>query len=55
MPTAFPSNGAELSPRKENFPMKPLQHYINVIKALRTRGIEPMVTLHHFTNPIWFS
>jgi beta-glucosidase len=22
--------------------------------GLRERGIEPMVTLHHFTNPLWF-
>jgi beta-glucosidase len=28
-------------------------HYGDVIDALRARGIEPMVTLHHFTEPIW--
>jgi beta-glucosidase len=26
-----------------------------VISALRRRNIEPVVTLHHFTNPAWFS
>lgn len=29
------------------------QHYSDVIDTLRARGIEPMVTLHHFTEPIW--
>ncbi len=32
-----------------------LAHYRDVIAALRQRGIEPIVTLHHFTNPIWFA
>lgn len=32
-----------------------LEHYANVLAALRARGIEPVVTLHHFTNPAWFA
>ena len=32
-----------------------LNHYRDVIRALRARGLEPVVTLHHFTNPAWFS
>ena len=32
-----------------------LEHYKKVILALKKRGLEPIVTLHHFTNPIWFS
>jgi beta-glucosidase len=28
-------------------------HYLAVIEALRARGVEPMITLHHFTDPIW--
>ena len=31
-----------------------LERYREMAAALRTRGIEPMITLHHFTNPIWF-
>jgi beta-glucosidase len=31
-----------------------LAHYGKVIGALRSRGLEPIVTLHHFTNPAWF-
>ena len=32
-----------------------IQHYKTVVKAIRDRGMEPMVTLWHFTNPIWFA
>ena len=31
-----------------------LDHYRDVVRALRARGLEPVVTLHHFTNPAWF-
>ncbi len=34
--------------------MTALERYREMLKALITRGIEPMVTLHHFSNPIWF-
>ncbi len=30
-----------------------LERYRAMLLALRQRGVEPMVTLHHFTNPIW--
>lgn len=31
-----------------------VEHYHAVIAAMRARGIEPMLTLHHFTNPRWW-
>jgi beta-glucosidase len=31
-----------------------LARYRDIVKALRDRGIRPFVTLHHFTNPLWF-
>ena len=31
-----------------------MTHYRAVIQALRQRNLEPIVTLHHFTNPAWF-
>ncbi|MDD2703438.1 MAG: glycoside hydrolase family 1 protein [Candidatus Omnitrophica bacterium] len=30
-------------------------HYREVIRTLKERGIEPIVTLHHFTNPLWLA
>ena len=32
-----------------------LAHYREMIRGLKERGIEPMVTLHHYTNPQWLT
>lgn len=34
---------------------KEIQHYREVITYLKGLNIEPIVTLHHFTNPLWFA
>ncbi len=31
-----------------------LAHYRDVVLSCRSCGLEPIVTLHHFTNPRWF-
>ncbi len=46
---------SRIEPEEGKFSEVEIKHYIDVILALRARNIEPMVTLHHFTNPIWFS
>lgn len=30
-----------------------VQRYRDMLKALLDRGMKPLVTLHHFTNPLW--
>lgn len=45
---------SKIEPRPGEFDESVLAHYREVILALQAAGIEPMVTLHHFTNPIWF-
>jgi beta-glucosidase len=32
-----------------------LARYHQMLQALRDRGIEPLVTLHHFTDPLWLA
>ncbi len=32
-----------------------LDRYREMLRGLRERGIEPLVTLHHFTDPLWLS
>ena len=32
-----------------------LDRYREMLEGLRDRGIEPMVTLHHFSDPLWLS
>ena len=51
----FSIEWSRIEPEEGRFDEKEMQHYINVVKALRDRGIEPMITLWHFTNPIWFA
>ena len=46
---------SRIEPRDGEWDEEALQHYVDVIAALRTRGLEPVVTLHHFTNPLWFA
>ncbi len=46
---------ARIEPKEGEFDQKEAEHYRNVIKALRTRGLEPFVTIWHFTLPDWFA
>lgn len=46
---------ARVEPEPGKFSKQQLEHYRGVILALAERGIEPIVTLHHFTNPLWFA
>ena len=44
---------ARIEPRQGQYDQAEIEHYRKVIEAIATRGIKPMVTLHHFTNPEW--
>ena len=44
---------ARVEPEPHVFDQNVIQHYRNVVKALVDRGIKPIVTFHHFTNPVW--
>ena len=46
---------SRIEPEEGKFSQEELRHYNNVLFSLRSRNIEPLVTLHHFTNPLWFS
>jgi len=45
---------ARVEPRIGRFDDAALARYREMVVALRERGIEPMVTLHHFDHPVWF-
>jgi beta-glucosidase len=45
---------SRIEPRPGHWDEAALARYREMVLALRERGIEPMVTLHHFANPIWF-
>ena len=46
---------SRIEPSPGRFDSSQIQHYRDVLGALRDLGIKSMVTLHHFTSPIWFA
>lgn len=46
---------SRVEPAPGQFDEKAIDHYRQMLAALEARGIEPVVTLHHFTNPLWAS
>ncbi|HQV28738.1 MAG TPA: glycoside hydrolase family 1 protein [Thermoflexales bacterium] len=44
---------SRIEPRDGVFDEAAIERYRAILLGLRRRGIEPMVTLHHFSNPIW--
>ncbi len=51
----FSIEWSRIEPEQGNFQAAEIAHYRNVIADLKNKGLEPIVTLHHFTNPVWFS
>ncbi|HEX6351084.1 MAG TPA: family 1 glycosylhydrolase, partial [Candidatus Dormibacteraeota bacterium] len=45
---------SRVEPRPGEFDPKQIRHYRDVLGELREQGMAPMLTLHHFTSPIWF-
>jgi beta-glucosidase len=45
---------SRIEPREGEWDQEALSRYRAILMALRERGMRPFVTLHHFTNPLWF-
>jgi len=46
---------SRIEPAEGEFSERAIEHYKLVAGSLKERGLEPIVTLHHFTNPLWFA
>lgn len=46
---------SRIEPQEGKFSQEALKHYVEVINVLKQCNLEPVVTLHHFTNPLWFA
>lgn len=46
---------SRVEPRPGEFDDSALERYNQILQGLRERNIEPMVTLHHFTDPRWLA
>jgi beta-glucosidase len=50
----FSIEWSRIQPRENVWDEKAVEHYQEIIHILKENNIEPMVTLHHFTHPLWF-
>jgi beta-glucosidase len=46
---------SRLEPERGRHDGAAVAHYHDVFASLRRRGLTPLVTLHHFTNPLWIA
>jgi len=51
----FSVEWSRIEPSEGAWDVTAIEHYRQYIGALKARGIEPMMTLLHFTLPIWFA
>ncbi len=49
----FTIEWARIEPEEGKFDDKEIEHYRSVIRFCRENGVEPVVTLHHFSSPVW--
>jgi beta-glucosidase len=49
----FSIEWARLEPTRDKLDEDAIAHYRAELMALRAAGIHPVVTLHHFSNPVW--
>ena len=49
----FSIEWARIEPEEGKFDEAEVEHYRNMIRCCKENGVEPMVTLHHFSSPAW--
>jgi beta-glucosidase len=49
----FSLEWSRIEPRRGAYDRHWLEHYRSVARTCRAHGLLPIVTLHHFTNPVW--
>lgn len=50
----FSLEWSRIQPRESMWDDEAIAHYQEIVDILISNNIEPMVTLHHFTHPLWF-
>ena len=51
----FSVEWSRIEPAEGQFSRAALAHYRRQCEGLRARGVDPVVTFHHFTNPRWLA
>jgi beta-glucosidase len=50
----FSVEWSRIQPTPDTWDENALEHYRNMLRGLKERGMTPMVTLHHYSDPLWF-
>ena len=45
---------SRIEPSEGHFEEKEIRHYLDEISLLKEKGMKVMLTIHHFTHPVWF-
>jgi beta-glucosidase len=51
----FSLEWSRIEPAEGEFSVAALDHYARICEYLRGRGVDPVVTFHHFTTPQWLA
>ncbi|HHS48327.1 MAG TPA: glycoside hydrolase family 1 protein [Desulfurella acetivorans] len=51
----FSIEWSRVEPTEGVFNVESINHYQEIIDELLVNNIEPFVTIHHFTHPLWFN
>lgn len=51
----FSVEWARVEPEDGEFSGPAIEHYRLMVAGAKQRGLKPVLTLHHFTNPLWFA
>jgi beta-glucosidase len=51
----FSLEWSRIEPEKGEWSQAALDHYRRRCESLKARGVEPVVTFHHFTSPLWLA
>ncbi len=51
----FSLEWSRIQPQPDKWDEDALDHYRQLARGARERGLMPLVTLHHFTDPLWFA
>ena len=46
---------SRIEPQPSHFNDEAMDRYVDMVREIRSHGMEPIVTLHHFINPRWFT
>jgi beta-glucosidase len=50
----FSVEWSKIEPQQGIIDQAAVDHYVTMCKKLRAAGIRPVITLHHYTDPLWF-